>query len=82
MDTPKAFSSPMPPVAVKGKDGAKSRQLREEIHQLIAENEELRLAVGRLWLSEQPQTAPVQKAAFSEALTENHRLRSETEKLK
>ncbi|XP_047737517.1 uncharacterized protein LOC108679369 isoform X10 [Hyalella azteca] len=69
------------PINIYGKEGARARELRQAVQHVIADNEDLRLSVGRLWLDENAPTA-VQTAAFTDAILENHRLRTQTQKLR
>ena len=66
---------------VKGKEGAKSRALREDINRLINENEDLRLSVARLWLSDRSPTQD-ERTTFNSVVSQNHKLKCETLKLK
>ncbi|ROT62681.1 hypothetical protein C7M84_019448 [Penaeus vannamei] len=66
------------PFKITGKDGKHARDLRERINRLIVENEELRMAIGKLQFSSLPDG---DTGAFNTALDKNYNLRVAVGKL-
>ncbi|KAG7158731.1 Dynein heavy chain-like 15, partial [Homarus americanus] len=66
------------PIKIRGKDGKYARDLRERINRLVVDNEELRLAIGKLQYANLPDGDP---DAFTSAVEKNFNLRLAVGKL-
>lgn len=66
------------PIKIRGKDGKHARALRERINHLIIDNEELRVALGKMQYANVPDGDP---NLFDDVMQQNHRLRMAVSKL-